>query len=110
MDVVKPMYVFSFDLNAVKDDHVGTLLTHATDPIHAQIFPPSVGEQVLMKDEEDDLYLATVDRIEGTWIGVTVSWDEWISPIDVEEFRFAGPSVIATRSDGELIPTASSGV
>lgn len=71
-------YVFYVDMNALKGDQIGTLLTLASDPIQAQVFPPSPGDVVLVRDDEDDLYEARVDIVDGIWLGLTIDWSAYV--------------------------------
>lgn len=73
--VVKRNHVFSVDMNAVRGDSVGALLTHTADPISAQLFPPVPGDVVEVVEHEGDRFLATVDVVDGIWVGLTIDWD-----------------------------------
>jgi hypothetical protein len=61
-------------MNALRGDQVGTLLTLSADPIGTQLFPPSPGDVVLVRNDEGDLYNAHVDVVDGIWLGVTIDW------------------------------------
>ncbi len=79
----KPL-AFWIDMNAVHDDTVGALLTHALDPIAAQLDPPHRGDLVLTVDEEENRCVATVVDVNGLWIGLRLDWDTWMPGLDLE--------------------------
>ncbi len=77
-------HVFRVDMNALRGDQVGTLLTLAADPVGAQLFPPAPGDVVLAVDEDGDLYHARVDIVDGIWVGVTIDWASRTSSTDAD--------------------------
>lgn len=79
-------HVFYVDMNALRGDQVGTLLTLSADPVGAQLFPPSPGDIVRVKDDEGDLFDARVDVLDGIWLGVTIDWASRTPNINVDPF------------------------
>ena len=94
MAVVEPQHVFYVDMNALRGDKVGTLLTHATsDRVLAQLFPPAVGDTVMVVDDEGDRYLADVYRIDGLWLGLTIRWDTFVPAVTAPAYGTTSYSV-----------------
>lgn len=71
----KKVHTFNVDMNALRGDEIGAVLSHATCPIEAQIFPPLIGDVVIVRDEEGDRWEATVTAVDGDWLGVEIDWD-----------------------------------
>jgi hypothetical protein len=107
LTVLKSQHVFQIDLNSVRGDQVGALLTFAADPVAAQIYSPSVGDLVQVVDpEEGDLYEARVDVIDGIWLGVTIRWDTQIPSVKVKPFGHSSFNIATERVPTE-VPTAA---
>jgi hypothetical protein len=84
MAASRPRLVFFVDMNSARGDKVGSLLTLASDPMAAQLFPPSIGETVEVVDDDGDLYLAVVEEMDGNWLGLSVKWETCIPNIPPE--------------------------
>jgi hypothetical protein len=73
-----PTYIFYIDIQSVLDDDtVGTLLTHATDPIGVQLQPPAIGQMVQVYDEDGNRCYAEVEEADGLWLGLRMCWEHW---------------------------------
>jgi hypothetical protein len=99
-------HVFYVDMNALRDDRVGTLLTHASDPIRAQLFPPSVGDIVMVVDDEGDLYAAEVDVMDGIWLGVTIRWETLTPAVTTSTYR-STPIYSVSSGSSTKVPVAA---
>lgn len=106
MDVsVASDHTFYVDMNSLRDDRVGTLLTLARNSVAAQMSPPSAGDFVTVYDDEDEYYLARVEKVEGNWVGVTILWD---TPIAASE-DFSRPSATGFSMSFEQRESATLG-
>lgn len=70
---------FYIDMNAVRADQVGTLLSHAKDPVQAQLVPPQPGDLVLAYDDDEDEYFAFVNMVVDGWVSLTIDWESCVS-------------------------------
>jgi hypothetical protein len=104
---------FYVDMNALRGNRVGTLLTLAADPVGAEMFPPSPGDIVLVRDDEGDLYDARVDALDGIWLGVTIDWasrvpNSAVEPVGQAEFHITKSyDLDLTEADVVLTATAA---
>lgn len=76
--------VFRIDMNSVRGDQVGALLTHATDPALAQMHRPEIGDFVLALDDEGNQCGAYVRQVAGQWVGLRLDWDMWMPGLQFE--------------------------
>jgi hypothetical protein len=95
-------------MNSLRGDQIGTLLTLATDPLAALMFRPVAGDTVKVKDEEGDIYDATVDTVDDIWMGVTIDWDSRVSVDELiyGESRFEGFIEVKLPTGDDLVPAA----
>lgn len=80
---LRQIHTFKVDMNALRGDEIGTVLSHATSPLEAQMSPPPVGATVIVRDEVGDRWYAEVSAVDGAWLAVTIDWDSFMqaSPI-----------------------------
>ena len=76
--------MFQIDMNSVRDDEVGSLLSHADDPLRAQMFRPSVGDSVVAVDEEGNQCIAVVAETAGDWLRLKLDWDLWMPKLPIK--------------------------
>lgn len=69
------LLTFQVDMNSLRGDQLGTLLSHATDPFIASLYPPAVDDEVLVEDEDGVRYRGIVDEISGSWLGLRIVWE-----------------------------------
>ncbi len=102
--------MFSIDMNAVRGDTVGALLTHTTDPVRAQLSPPVPGDLVEVVEHEGDWFLATVVAVDGIWVGLRIHWDTCVPALDEPVVRPADQTAsTGTLSSPAGHPTPSFG-
>ena len=109
MGINKPdQLTFRVDMNSLRGDQIGTLLTLATDPLAALMFRPVAGDIVKVKDEEGDVYDATVDTVDDIWMGVTINWDSRMSvdKLIYGESRFESFMEVKSPTDNGLVHAA----
>jgi hypothetical protein len=88
--------IFKIDMNSVRGNEVGTLLTHAIDPALAQMERPEVGDFVLALDDEGNQCGAYVRQVSGKWLGLRLDWDMWMPGLQFEPT--VSPSLPSTFS------------
>ena len=79
------------DMNALKGDELGALVSHASDPIAAMIDPPHVGDLVETIDEEGDRCVAMIIAIHGDFLRLRMDWSTWRSAVHFEPTSHAHP-------------------
>ncbi len=71
-------HTFRVDMNSLQGNEIGTLLTHAADPIGAQLRRPLIGSTVQIVDEDGNRWSASVMRMHGIWLGLRVDWSTMV--------------------------------